>query len=389
MEAPLNLLLLYPLELRNGDGTTVQLRRLLAGKDRIWHVYGVPGSKFDAIPDNVISIPVRIDPWYPFFKGARTMRQLWRRWVVGCLALRKLKRKQRSLGAVPPQSAYVVLLDDANAAHARSTLMATGISQYTLHLMDLFHTRFDPKQQPQLHALLAGATRVLTVSKRLADEIRPSCRVEVEVFPLASGCPSDLTVKPDLDRPTVIMSGALYSAHPHKVLFFTEVLLPAWRQLQLELPQARWIYTGADGDYVKEVAGDSIEVLGLLEERAWAEILGSCCLGILPVIHSPDDHYKYSVPSRIVDYFYAGVPVLAPQTAGTATADFMRDHEGRGALCVSTKEEAYQAMKEMLTQPEVRARHAAGLQNCRGQFSGEAVRQALKTRLLQANNSPA
>jgi len=109
------LLLIYAPSLRNHDGTTVQLRRLLADFPvPVWHLHGPSGSSFTELPGNCVSLEVPLEPRYPFRRGAGFLRRSWRRWWVPRFVRSQLTRARREHQASAPRVAYVVIYDELN-----------------------------------------------------------------------------------------------------------------------------------------------------------------------------------------------------------------------------------------------------------------------------------
>lgn len=385
-DAPL--LLVYAQSLQASDGTTVQLRRLLADfPTPIWHIHWRMAAAFSDLPRNYLSLPVPPEPSYPFRRGAGFLRRTWRRWVVPPFVRSRLARAVRSSRQPRPQVAYVVVFDEMNAIFAREVLRAARIDRYVLHLMDLFHAHFDPRAQPAFAALIANASGVLAVSKRLADVIAPVARQPVEILPLVTGfeqpaAPASPAV------PYLMMSGALYAADPSKLNFLHSAVVPAWQELAREISGIEWRYSGAQAYAFSPALRGLIKNCGLLPQPAWCETLAGARCALLPVMHRADDHYRFSVPSRLVDYLAAGVPVIAPSSPNTATGDFLDTFSHRGVIIANTAAEVHAALKRLFLDDDFHRQHAVAAQSAAPLFSIDRSRQRLREVFQRIASSP-
>src|ERR1035437_4078595 len=286
------ILLIYAPSLQSPDGTTVQLRRLLADFPApVWHIHGPSPASFSDLPRNCVSLPIPLESHYPFRRGAGFLRRAWRRWCVLSFVRSGLAKAVRQFRTPTPRVAYVVIYDELNAVFAREALRAARIKRYVLHMMDLFHSPFDSRAQPTLAALIANASCVLAVSDRLANEIAPAARRPIEILPLVTGFVRPAMPASAPNAPYMMMSGALYAADPSKLNFLYTVVLPAWLELAKEIPPIQWLYTGADAYSFSLALRDVIKNCGLLPQAAWCQTLAGARCALLPVIHRSDDHY--------------------------------------------------------------------------------------------------
>jgi len=372
------ILLIYAPSLQSSDGTTVQLRRLLAEfPTPVWHIHGYSPPAFADLPGNCASLPILLEPRYPFRKGAGFVRRAWRRWWVPRFVCSRLAQATRVHRAPPPQVAYVVVYDELHAVFARAVLGAAGVDRYVLHMMDLFHARFDARAQPNLAKLIAGASGVFAVSSRLADEIAPAARQPVEVLPLVTGFVRPSATSSVRTAPYLMMSGALYAGDPHRLDFLRNALLPAWLELVKEIPGIEWLYSGADAGSLPPPLRAVIKNCGLLDQATWCATLAGARCTVFPIIHHDGDHYRYSVPSRLVDSLAAGVPVIAPSCPNTATGDFLDAFSNRGVIVATTPEEVQVQLKRLFCDDDFHRRQVIAALSAAEGFSLKPTQRQL------------
>ena len=220
---------------------------------------------------------------------------------------------------------------------------------------------------PVLRALeAAGCLRVKAivvpvVSPRLAREISAWRTEGVDVVPLLTGVDGP-EYKEGAHGNYVLMSGALLASDRSKPEFLQKSFAAAWVRFKAIRSDARWIYTGRDYAFFDQPVASLAENLGLLDDESFRKILVRGTCAVLPIEHRVDG-WRFSVPSRLISLIAAGVPIIAPPNAGTATGDFLKDHEGEGVIIVRNEDECLSALKKLFTEPEFRlSRHLKALE---------------------------
>lgn len=347
------LLLIYRFDLSAPDGTSVQLRRMLEGFDRpVVHVFQVPASPRHATfaPPGFGKI-LFADPNWPFRHGGRFVGRWWHRFMSQG-ALRREFRRLAKPEWTNDSVAYVVVLDEEGAVFARRVLNALQPRAYALHLMDLFHEDgLNPATQPTLARLVKEATHVRCVCPALAREAQ---RLRTDPCEIAALLSSREVHNEPVSRSsrTAIMGGSLYASAPRKLGFFRDTFFPAWRELRTTIPVANLAYAGVDHAAFPSDAKPSIQDLGNLGDKDYYHHLRSARIAVLPISHHCDEVFRFSVVSRLVDYFAAGLPVIADRSPGTGTGEFLAQFEGKGAILVESKDEALFALKRFFLDDE-------------------------------------
>lgn len=354
--------LIYHLPLGEMDGTTVVLRRVYAPEaPQVRQIYFRTG-RFPVPPEFAAEqVKGRID--WPWNRGARFAQKIWRNVFFPPLLRRSRwvseMKKAGANNAVT--SVHVVVYSEETAGFARLALENAGLHTFTLHLMDLLLDEpIGPAATPHLCWLLNRTTNIATVSERLSAAIRPFTTVAPLVWPIPSGFSAVARSLPSpSSRPwQVLLGGAMYAG---KAGFLENVFLPAWKRFQQTHPNTELVYMGKDIDGVPPAVRACIRPLGVLPPDRFAETLSAASVALLPVLHEASTPWRYSVPARISDYLAAGLPVIAPQSEGTATHDFLLQVGQPAAALIARQEDVVAALIRLHDSPTdwLAASHAA------------------------------
>jgi hypothetical protein len=373
------LLLIYHQHLAASDGTSVQMVRLLENAGwSILHLHGRTDRRR----------PLKLADYRPVFlptsfslrkrRGYFRLLRLWHKWFTPGLARwRALTVGPESAGL---KSAYVVIYNEDQALFADAVLRAWNRPRYVLHLMDLMVDPVGPEFTPGLVKLLGNAAAVLVTAPRLGATVAPWSRVAPVTFPLATGLHLVPPLRTAQRQPRLLMCGGLYGDEPHRTEFLRGPVLSAWRRFNAEFPEARWVYAGPDTSDLGELAA-YVTPLGRLDDADYAQTLRTARCALVPVVHQANEPWRYSVPSRLVDFLAAGLPALVPTAPGTAADDFAIRHAAHGIERVATEMDVYAALTRVFRDETYHTSQATAAYLGAQEHNLDVVRAALKSAL--------
>jgi hypothetical protein len=325
----------------------------------------------------------------------RTGRGFLRRWLerAGLLWWNHNQFNEHRLhreihaGGFSPRFAYVVVLDESQAAFARQMLQALRLP-YLLHCMDLFHPDgLDPARTPEFCALAAGAAQIIAISPRVAEELGKYSAAPTLVTPCGSFLP------PASSRPwsppfTVTISGSVYdSAAPGSgtPLHWLEEILP---QIRNNLPvPLRFVYFGGQFHRLPASLQAVFENAGYVEDIA--PYCQSTHLAILPLPYWRESPYRFSLPSRMSDFLVSGTPVACACEPETIMHDFILQHPDQGAYQVSSSADLLALITRLAGDPVAWAiASAAALRLGRRELSITGVQEKIR-QIMARFDSPA
>ena len=232
--------------------------------------------------------------------------------------------------AADADACYVAPLDAAGAARCRNIVEIVG-RPFLIHLWDILDGDLR-NGSADLQWLVRNATHALCVSKPLLEEARS--------FNARTGClefqrrpARDRAVAPDAATPfRIALIGHLNSYRGG-----LELLLDALRQLDAEGTTTEILYIGREVglEFLPQDIRRRITCSGFLSDEDRDLALASCHAGFLPgPLESPqsDGRSRYSIPSRVLDFCAAGLPVIATVHPELATAFFLEPLSGKGAF---------------------------------------------------------
>lgn len=342
------LLLLWQTPLDHSNGVAVQFRRMFADfNEPIFHVRAL--GNVQSSPNFTQYFGARIWMNLPSINlrfGGATLQRLWRSPGIR-VASRIAGWRAFSRGLSRPEIAYVSVCNESEAHYAREVLRALNIKRYVLHLMDLLHhSGAHELDGGSMERLVKDAFLVRTVSPRLAKAVAPWRAGPIEVSPLLSGFSSPAR-NPPQNPPRVFMSASLNHGDPSALDFLQKKFARAWERFAAFSENASWVYAGANYEFLDAATQRKVKNLGLLSDQRYIEEISRATCAILPMEHSTRLGWQYSLPSRMVDYLAAGLPVIAPPSEGTATGDFLAEHNGNGVIVVRSEEECYATLHRL------------------------------------------
>jgi colanic acid biosynthesis glycosyl transferase WcaI len=152
----------------------------------------------------------------------------------------------------------------------------------------------------------------------------------------------------------------------------------------LERARARFVMAGEGvaGQEVRATIGtERVEVTGILTSEQLGRYIERAAIGV--VTQSPRDH-DVNVPSKLMNFMGAGVPVLASVDANSEVARILTESGGGWVTDSSRVEEQFApALLEALTNPEERERRgAAALEFARRNFDPARIAERFEHVLL-------
>ncbi len=191
---------------------------------------------------------------------------------------------------------------------------------FIVHIMDVQHENgLDPATMPGFAELLRRASSVLVINEAIAAEARRFPICEVEVVPFGQAV-YDLPPRPpssDQDARRVFITGAIH----HRGL---DLLAEAWPRVVERFSRAELVYTGTQFDAVPARLRPHVKNFGFVEASRYLEILRSSHVGYVPGPVELGCYGRFSIPSRIADFYMSGLPVVACVAPGSAADQFLR-----------------------------------------------------------------
>ncbi len=207
---------------------------------------------------------------------------------------------------------------ESSAGRCRSLIDYFG-KPFVLHIMDVQHENgLDPATMPGFAELIRRASSVLVINAAIESEVRKFPVRQVEVVPFGQAI-YDLpprTASP-AEAPRVFITGAIH----HGGL---DMLAQAWPGVLAAFPRAELVYTGMQFDAFPADLRPHVKNLGFVEASQYLAILRSSHIGYVPGPVGLNCYGRFSIPSRIADFYMAGLPVIACVAPGSAAEGFLR-----------------------------------------------------------------
>ena len=190
---------------------------------------------------------------------------------------------------------------------------------FVLHIMDVQHEYgLDPATMPAYAELIRRASSVLVINAAIEKEVRKFPVGEVEVVPFGQAVydlpPREASAG---SAQRVFITGAI---HRHGL----DMLAQAWPGVLARFPRAELVYTGLHFDAFPAGLRPHVRNLGFVEESRYLGTLRASHVGYVPGPVELNCYGRFSIPSRVADFFMAGLPVVACVASGSAAELFLR-----------------------------------------------------------------
>jgi glycosyltransferase involved in cell wall biosynthesis len=321
------LYLLYRTGFAPTSGTSVYVSRLLTGRENsvVHLMWDISESGAKSVEQVVVADDAMAMAWwpFPFYRGRGVYMRCrshlgldW--WSRDQLNLAKLNRKLRIFRS-RPRRAWVICMQEWDASRACALWEGVGKPPFVLHVMDIFHDRLSEGKTPKFRRLIREARHVLCISANIAAEMRSNGAKSVSLLPLCSGFSVDGR-QPFGSPLRIVVSGTIRSGVSEDAF---KLLVDSWPAIKRQFPAVELHYCGASGKQLpRELLGEILDH-GLLSHEAYQDLLRRCHLAYLPVSHPGHTVWRFSIPSRLVDYLACGLPVIASTDPGSGIFSFL------------------------------------------------------------------
>ena len=308
------------------NGTSVQLARILAGNEQsvVHLLWDTAEGGADSVPYSVV-VEDPVDYEWPFRRGkglyARVRHTLRLGWWAGDLI--NVQRLKRHLAPFPisPQLAYVICMREWDARKILALWRAVGRPDYVLHVMDLFHQELSESDTPRFVELIRRARHVACISALIEDQMKRSGARSTTIVPCCTSFAA--TARPPLQFPLrLVITGTIWNEYDNNSAM--TIFVEAWEEIRRRFPGVQLHYAGNTGDRLPAALKKDVVNHGLISPEACEQLLRECHIAYLPVSHPHNTVGRFSVPSRIADYFACGLPVITCTEEGTGISSFMK-----------------------------------------------------------------
>jgi hypothetical protein len=366
------ILFVTPYALSGRTAIGVQTKFLLKQFTNWVHLSWEPEKGTPQLP-NSHRAEIGLLPLWPFTTGRGFLWQLINRSGLSWWRNDRLcQRYQKWLLTVAQdtQACYLAPLDASGATRCRHIVELIN-RPFVVHLWDIL----DGSPSADLRWLLERAEHVFCVSKPLFNDAAAfNSSVDYLRFQRSG---SRFLAKPP--GPTETFRIALIG-HLNSYQDGLALLMGALQQLKQEGTRTEVIYIGPKQGLhlLPRHLREMVASVGFLSDERRDAVLSSCHAGFLPGPLKPqtDGRSKYSIPSRLLDFFAVALPVIAAVHPGSATANFLAPIAGKATFLLQRTEEicrVIQALRERSCWQEASARSLA----FGGEFEASANDQKL------------
>jgi glycosyltransferase involved in cell wall biosynthesis len=324
-----------------------------------------------------------LDETLPFgITGKRTVAKWLRRvaidwpwWNDDRLNARKF---QRLLAAekIRCDVMYVVVATEQHARRCLEILRQLGCP-YVVHIMDLYDAEgIVPERMPAMRALLENAASVFVLTQALADEV---CRVRsggVTQVDIGAHHPPRAALPPGEKELRIALSGRIYEG--------IALLSDAVPQIQARWPHVRFHYCGTHLERIPQPLRSQVQFPGWLSREQVQQHLLDSHIAFLCGPWELDGLGRFSFPSRVADYFMAGLPVIAAAGPGTAARRALLPLDGSAVRLVGDASQVIEAIARLSLSAEWQAASGAARRHGEKHFSMEAIRTTILAALRAA-----
>jgi hypothetical protein len=292
--------------------------------------------------------------YWPFLIGRGFISRLEHRHGAHRYELKQIRRKLNRLTRIHHKQplAYVTVASEKDAEIACKVLDVLN-AKYVVNIMDLMrHAEICRKDYPGLVRLLQGATRIFVLTTALQTSLADlALRPDLLLLPTArkpvkrrlSKChaPTDLL--------KIVMVGSL--AYPNGLIELAKFCTG----LQANGISFELHYIGSEQMRRRLDGSFSVQYHGVLDDLKRDSILSTMNIAYLPGPDGnpeTDDLARYSFPSRLLDYFWHGLPVLGPLDKRSATYEMLNGLHGQGVWLSTNSSYLVRVATELANDPK-------------------------------------
>jgi hypothetical protein len=273
---------------------------------------------------------------------------------------------------------YVSIANESEAARAASLAEHLG-KPYLVHMMDLCHDEgINPRTMPGYCRLIAQAGSVFCLSEAMLKEVGKIRQDHVEIVRFGQQPLLRIARPPRKDGPVrLLIVGSLGSAD-NPALSMLETALP---NLMNQCPRLECLYLGQHYQLFSPSLKKLVRYPGRLSEEDYNNQLTECHLAFLPSSSRLDCYGIFSLPSRLADYFFAGLPVLAAVAAGSAVEGLLEKLSDRSVILTRSSEQFVEGAKSFMDPVRWQEASLAAIQFARDNFDIGSIRSTVLDRL--------
>jgi len=213
--------------------------------------------------------------------------------------------------------AYVVVVSEDEAQRAVSLLKHLACP-YVVNIMDIVHADgLNPADMPGFRQLLTQAAEVLSLNQAIKAEVEKFGISHMEILPFAQDVTQPTLAAPKPGLPLrIVMVGAVHDRG-------LQLLTQTWSSLVQHYPKVELVYLGRHFHTLPPFLQKVTQHPGMVSVETYNSILATCHLAYLTGPSELNCFGRFSIPSRLSDFFMVGLPVLACVALGSATKQFL------------------------------------------------------------------
>lgn len=226
--------------------------------------------------------------------------------------------------------AHVVVYDERTACKAKSLVQAIGCP-FVVHFFDLFQDHGICDKDKTLVWLLSNAKAAVASTVNAREQASKYCETG-QLIPNATQFSSRLSKRTLVGKLKLAIVGRPY---PGGCIRLAELIAENCKLLD----QVEIHYLGAHFNQIPSNLRSHVFNNGHFETaEAYLERLHTMDIGYICGPNGNDMLAKYSMPSRLTEFFALGMPVLFHVACSSATSDILRPINGIGAFTVTSQE---------------------------------------------------
>jgi hypothetical protein len=364
-------------------GTGAQLLRIFAPVDKsLFHLYYSSYFGLSQLNNSFLLEDPRY--WKPL-RGKRLLIKLQQilrlSWWQGNKVRRRLIQSLIKSHNLKYDVAYVVVVSEEEAQRAVSLLQCLNCP-YVVNIMDLLHVDgLIPDTMIGFKKLLKNASFTNVLTPEIKTEVEKFEVDKIEIVPFCQD-PSPLLSQPPSSTQNlrIIITGAIHKSG-------ADLIAQAWPGLLEKYADIELIYLGTSLDKLPASLKQIVNYPGYISDpEEYQQILVKSHLAYLPGPREMDCYGRFSIPSRLSDFFMAGLPILANVAPSSATENFLKPLVPDCVQFTRTSTELLQAIEyftcsDSTWQQASKKARTFAMEN----LSVEVIRRRVFERLLEAS----